>query len=442
MSPSLRRCAVALLLFAGCGSRTGLLDESVELPDAQRPQGRCAPVRVPDFNGDGFSDFAIVTRAGVMVYYGRRGEIPAAPTRVIPLPTGVTADTATVSFVGDLDGDGTSELALSRRSAQVTVDLPDSPFRAGDLFIAMGSRAGLVSTLQRVIAPGGYENNFPSQVFYAGTYASATRDAFVVTLTAGRGAFVFTRSEDGAFSAQSAAPLESGDGGAYAAVFARGAGDVDGDGRGDLAVATDGVGILYSAGARRVLYTDPSNRVGPYLDGVGDVTRDGCNDLLLLSFAERGSLSVFAGGPGFGARTPWTPRAPNGRAVAFNGTTDYLPVGDVDGDGAADVLLYGTCLSGAPCADGVYERWLYRGGATGLSETPLVMPSMSSRSFTQHPLGDLDGDGRAELGEYLRGAAQLTVWRGTAMGYVTTARVTITPPDLMGASASFTGSVP
>ncbi|MFO0649297.1 MAG: hypothetical protein U0326_23845 [Polyangiales bacterium] len=191
-----------------------------------------------------------------------------------------------------------------------------------------------------------------------------------------------------------------------------------------------------------MLYTDVSNRVGPYLDAVGDVTRDGCNDLVLLSFAGAGALSLFAGGGDFGAAAPWAPRTRDGRPVSFNGTTDFLPVGDADGDGAADVILYGTCLSGTPCAGGAYERSLYRGGVGGLSETPVVMPALASRSFAQHALGDLDGDGRAELGEYTRGAAQLTIWRGTASGYVAAARVTITPPDLATSSASFTGSVP
>lgn len=431
----------SLLVAVGCGSRTGLRDETFEVPDAQPPGGRCVRERVPDFNGDGLGDFAIVTRGGVRLYYGARGAIPAAPGLTIPFPSGVTAETAALSCLGDLDGDGASELAIARRSAQTSPDLPGSPYRAGELFIASGMRAGVAPSLQRVVAPAGYGDNFPDDARFAGTYANAA-GAFVVTLTAGRGAFVFARAADGTFVAQTSQPLEGGAGGAYASVFARGAGDLDGDGRGDLAVATDGAGILYSAAGRRVLYNDVSNRVGPYLDAVGDVTRDGCNDLVLLSFAGAGALSLFAGGGDFGAAAPWTPRTRDGRPVSFNGTTDFLPVGDADGDGAADVILYGTCLSGAPCTGGAYERSLYRGGVGGLSETPVVMPALASRSFAQHALGDLDGDGRAELGEYTRGAAQLTIWRGTASGYVAAARVTITPPDLATSSASFTGSVP
>mgnify|MGYP002382361069 CR=1 FL=1 len=443
-------CAVA-----ACGARTEpvvdpLADAS--LPDSARDastaSARCAPARVPDFNGDGLGDFALVTSPSIAVYYGARGRIPTTPTTFLPRPATLTVDATIVSSVGDLDGDGTSELAIYRRSAQTSPDLPGSPFRAGTLYIARGSRAGLdPRSLTLVDAPPGFEDNFPDDVRFAGRIADTTRAAFVVTLTQGRGAFVYVRASDGRYASQTTVPVGLDASGDATDLFVHGAGDLDGDGFDDLAAATDREASRIAGGAsgvwgpsRQSLYTDIGNRVGPYFDGVGDVTRDGCADAMLLSFAGGGSFRVFAGGVGFGTAAAWAPRASHGRPIAVNGTTDFIPVGDADGDGTDDVLVFGTCLSGAPCTGGTYERLLYRGAPSGLAEAAVALPALSTQRTSLRALGDLDGDGRHELGELTSGSTSLVIWRGTLSGYVVTARTTVTRPDVAG--RSFTGATP
>ncbi|MDO9017210.1 MAG: VCBS repeat-containing protein [Deltaproteobacteria bacterium] len=75
-----------------------------------------------DFNGDGRPDFVVTSRAGdaggvtARAYLGRADGLPT------PGPTFTAADNALVRAVGDLDGDGYGELAVSRACAEPGVD--------------------------------------------------------------------------------------------------------------------------------------------------------------------------------------------------------------------------------------------------------------------------------------------------------------------------------
>lgn len=339
LAPVAARLALpALALVASCGSRSGLWlgdggapppPPDVAPADAlstDAPPARCPVRRTPaDFDGDGVGDLAVATREGVRAYYGTRGRLVLRAGAVIPYPADVPADRAALAAVGDLDGDGTGELAVFARSAQTTPDLPSSPFRSGALYVVSGSRAGLVSgSARRVPAPPAVVDLFPSRVRAAGRLRGMAAGLLAVATHRGGGVALFERRGDGSFETVGGL-LEARPGASN--LFARGASDLDGDGFEDLALFHEGEALVYGGGAdgastarRQVLFADAANYVGPYLDGVGDVTGDGCPDLLLLRFGPDDGFILFAGGAGFGAGSPWAPAAPGGAALRVNGT--------------------------------------------------------------------------------------------------------------------------
>ncbi|MBI5517544.1 MAG: FG-GAP repeat protein [Deltaproteobacteria bacterium] len=167
---------------------------------------------------------------------------------------------------------------------------------------------------------------------------------------------------------------------------------------------------------------DARGEFGCSVASAGDVNGDGFGDVLVG--AQRaadgsGRAFLFAGGPGGVATTPTTTLdAPVGRA--FGGTQPA--VGDMNGDGYGDVLLVSPCAPFAgSCGDG--RAFLFLGGPTGLATRPAVtLAPPAGRRFggLASGAGDANDDGRADL--LLSGVASADgayLFLGTASGVAT-----------------------
>ena len=129
------------------------------------------------------------------------------------------------------------------------------------------------------------------------------------------------------------------------------AGDTNGDGFGDFAVA-DGRGVVVYAGsaagpgaAPLVVIPVPSGAnpfgFGSELSGLGDVDGDGFGDLLAADASS--TAWVFLGGPTGPSPTPaWVATAAAGRSLRL------MTAGDLNGDGFGDVVLTDSGAGGAP----------------------------------------------------------------------------------------------
>ncbi|MBI5513502.1 MAG: VCBS repeat-containing protein [Deltaproteobacteria bacterium] len=62
---------------------------------------------MPDFNGDGFGDVAVVASTGILVYRGSASGLPAEPSQRL-----MAASSCVVRHFGDVDGDGFSDLGV------------------------------------------------------------------------------------------------------------------------------------------------------------------------------------------------------------------------------------------------------------------------------------------------------------------------------------------
>jgi hypothetical protein len=180
------------------------------------------------------------------------------------------------------------------------------------------------------------------------------------------------------------------------------AGDVNGDGYADLIVGADGGGA--STGAAYVLLGGPNGLsssatalAGPAkhlyfgwsVAGAGDLNGDGYADVAVAAEGASEPFAVYLGGPGGIATTPVTIEAPGiPQSVAS--------AGDVNGDGFGDLLVG---AFGVNHDAGAF--YLYLGSAAGLSSSPIEVdgPAGAYGFFAQSIAGgaDVNGDGFADV---------------------------------------------
>jgi FG-GAP repeat protein len=210
------------------------------------------------------------------------------------------------------------------------------------------------------------------------------------------------------------------------------AGDVNGDGFGDVVVGAPGDGLA-SVGRAAVYYGSPSglspspqwtqsgpgagSGFGGAARSAGDVNGDGFDDLLVgapgasPAVEREGAAFLYLGSPaGLQSAPAWTARS-DVRLAAFGAALGSA--GDVNGDGFADVVVgapnWAIWLGPDLYVD--YGRiYVYHGSAAGLSATPAreITPTQPGSNYGQSvgTAGDVDGDG---FDDVIVGAFEWTV---------------------------------
>ena len=212
--------------------------------------------------------------------------------------------------------------------------------------------------------------------------------------------------------------------GAYFGWFVCTAGDVNADGFADVLVAAEGFDTANPNAGKAYLYLGSpggpeaqpvwtssgddaaGTGFGFNLAPAGDVNGDGFGDILVgarsfdTTVTDAGKAYLYIGGTGgLSTTAAWTSSGDDQAEAGFG--SNLASAGDVDGDGFSDVLVSASSYDGSGPDTG--KVYLYRGGPAGLDITPAWTSVGEDRpgaglGVCVAGLGDVDGDGAPEIG--------------------------------------------
>jgi hypothetical protein len=388
-----------------------------ELTIPARDSGRAGSWgSVPDFNGDGFGDLVVgVASSGGVPSVDQVRFFPGGPGGLATTPaqtfSGAFGFAYEAGSAGDLDGDGFADLALWNGSPLVALQ-PQS----ATVTVYRGGPAGLSSPVT-FDAP---DASFGSQmrVLSAG---DVNGDGYGDLLVGGTElAELFLGSPAGVTPAavQTLAPPPIAP---ASAMWPIGGGDFNGDGHPDAIISGTNGGLLYDGDGQTLIA-----RTAPTFGALGGLAGDFNGD----GFADVAAEDVLTGGP----------EGPINVFEAVDGEAFYQGVGDVNGDGFSDVL---SRVRAAGVEEG--DR-LYFGGPTGCTPSadcpgfaPLLVPGHLNGQFNTEGargIGDVNGDGFADFVFFSSGAGAVYVFYGSPAGPPANPSLAITAEKGFGLSVA------
>jgi hypothetical protein len=360
---------------------------------------------VRDVDGDGFADIVL----GWQVWRGGREGLAAGRVIEVPHGEGELAMWGAVTIVGDVDGDGLADLMRGDPACPLQArDMPECG--VGQVWLYRGERGGLAAEPSQTLTAAAADTWFGGNIMRLGDVDGDGRDD--VAVIARDHAHVYLGAPGGV----SATPIEL----SSVALFA--VGDIDGDGAGELVAVSPQSLTLYRGGAggpsddRITAVPMPLNSEVYGTAAGGDFDGDGFGDLAVTIEPQnaRGDLLpqqvlVIRGAADGLATQPTLVLTRDGPDATFGG--ELVSPGDVDGDGTDDLLIESSCAftDAGTCTAG--RAYLYLGSPDGLSSDPAISLAPERTNFgyvqTLSAVGDIDGDGRADFayGAYIyRGA--------------------------------------
>ncbi len=433
-----------------------------------------------DINNDGFSDVIIgaylssyptLNEGAVFIYLGSAVGLNPVPVHRLERNQGGAFFGRSVAAAGDINGDGFSDVIIGATKWIYTVGASDQ----GSAFVYYGSALGL--------GLGGVNPTFSLQLFGSGSNVAfygwsvssagdlngdGYSDVAVGAYQEESGGqtdegllYVYHGSASG-LNPVAASILQSNQVNGWMGRAVTNAGDVNGDGYGDLLVgspkysngqATEGIASIYFGSPTGIslvpsLTFELNNAGANFGEGIGpagDVNGDGYSDFIVGAriYGLGGAAAVYLGGPYAMTLTPTATRF--GGANGFLLGTSIANAGDVNGDGYADALVGAPGASNGQAGEGL--AYMHYGSATGLSPAPSVTleANVGGAVFgtSVASAGDVNGDGYADVvvGAPLNGAGAAYIFMGGPGGLTATPALTLTGGTLFGTSVATLGDV-
>ncbi len=427
-----------------------------------------------DLNNDGYSDVLIgaylaeyptYQEGAVWVHLGSATGLNPIAQHKLERNISAAHFGRSLACAGDVNGDGYSDIVIG------APDAPNVNADAGQAFVWHGTATGLGAgvnpapslTLLGSTVPNG---SFGWSVSTAGDvngdgYSDVVVGAYLDNnggQVAEGTARVFMGSATG-LNAASPVLLEGVVAGVWFGRSVGTAGDVNGDGYGDVMVGAslfsngqsqEGVVKLFLGSAAGITGTaalqwelnSAGANLGESINPAGDVNGDGFTDVVLGAriYGSGGAAAVFHGGT-LGASTTSSLIRFGPAANALLGTA-VASAGDVNGDGYSDALF------GAPGAGTGGQVHLHYGSVSGISATPslTLQNGMAGSSYgaSVASAGDVNGDGYADvvIGAPTLGNGTAYLYMGGPSGLSTTPALTLAPGSLQfGAAVSAAGDL-
>jgi hypothetical protein len=387
-----------------------------------------------DVNGDGFADVIVgaegySTSAGTAYVYHGGASGPSSTHDWIGIgPTSNVRFGASVAGAGDVNGDGYGD---------IIVGAPGLLTNTGAAYVWHGSSSGLAIGDDWVEAGAAAGDLFGASVAAAGDVNGDGYGDIIVGAPGADagGVYAYYGAETGL--GDSADWSAGGSGGLqHFGTSVAGAGDVNGDGYADILIGAPGYPIVDNSKGAAFLYigsdaglltghswmkegpTDNSE-LGVSVAGAGDVNGDGYADVAVAAPGYASGLNQGRAYVYYGSGSP--PNDTHDWKETGENNYDYFgtvvaSAGDVDGDGYADVLV------GAPAYVGTGNRgkaYLFHGSADGIATFPAWTDLGDFEGvkfgYALAGAGDINGDG---FGDVIVGAPTFTLSNSTGKVYL------------------------
>jgi hypothetical protein len=341
-------------------------------------------VAMGDIDGDGKPDLAVANQNSNAVSVLRNASISGSITSgsFAAHVTFVTGSSPQSVAIGDIDGDGKPDLAVANQSSSTVSVIRNNPLRPPPTITSISPTVANTGTT--ITVTGTNFNNTPGNniVFFGATQATVTAASTTsLTATVPTGATYKEVSVNNAALATTGYSqypfLPSYDNSAYIPGIVSFTGKVD-----------------FTAG------TNPRNVA------IGDIDGDGKPDLAVVNFNSN-TVSVYRNISSSGSITSGSFAA----HVTFGAGTNPISVaiGDIDGDGKPDLAVANNGFSTVS----VYRNTSSSGSITSGSFAAQVTFTVGAnpRSIA---IGDIDGDGKPDMAVANQGSSTVSVLRNTS----------------------------
>lgn len=324
-----------------------------------------------DVNGDGFGDVTVGAPlfgndGRARIFFGSAAGLQkTSPAPASLTPSGGLGAGKAVAGAGDVNGDGFADVIMGVPFTPVS---PPSNLGTGKIRLFFGSGSGQPASVADVFG-NEIDSKFGTSVASAG---DVDGDGFADVIVGApdalvdRGvAFIFYGNASGVDT--TSPTFLTGSSGQHLGRVVASAGDINGDGYGDVAIVT-GLGnvLVYQGDSQRnVNNVPPLSLIGETVASAGDVNNDGFADLIIgqpSAFGGTGQAVLMLGSSsGLVPSATWVGADP--QATRFG--TSVASAGDVNGDGFGDVIV------GATASTGTGRAYVYLGNGAANDGTGL-----------------------------------------------------------------------